>query len=168
MDFYYLYARRDGRISRHTFWMGLLGLMASGALVALLVGLAAVGLAMNAGGQFAAMGVMSVAFIGLVALLSYPFYCLAVKRRHDRGSSGLDILVLTVVNLVWGVFALGLMMGPSPEVLLTSPLFTVGHGVGQICSIYTFVVLGLLEGTKGDNTYGPDPLAGIRAATPTT
>lgn len=165
MDFSFLYSRRQGRISRKTFWMGAIGLGASGMLVVMVVGIAAFAIASNAGGP-QAVGVMSIAFAGLLVLFSYPSYCLAVKRRHDRNNSGLDILILTVLNIVWGIVALAIMVLGSPETFFTSPLFGLARGIGQIGSLYAFVVLGCLEGTKGDNAYGPDPLADTPAAAP--
>lgn len=159
MDFYYLYARRDGRISRQTFWWGALGLAVSGFVIALLPFIAMMVLSANTGNPSSSMGVASIGFLGIAALLAYPQYCLAVKRRHDRNSRGTDVLVYLVLNLLWSVGVLVAMStAADPVQTMRSPLLVVGGYAMQGFGVYLFVVLGFLEGTKGDNAYGPDPL----------
>lgn len=166
MDFNYLYLKRDGRISRKTFWMGALGLIVPGGIVAVVVAIAAV--VLTEGDRDAGKGIMTLAMIGLSLLLSYPAYCLAVKRRHDCDNNGLDILALSVFNIVWGaVMAVSLLTG-SPEAFFKSPLYQVVHSIGQFAGVYAVVVLGAIKGSKGHNMYGPDPLARFRAASAET
>lgn len=172
-----LYTTTAGRISRKTWWLGIVGLIVASIVVSLIlsvVGLgpwgsmpafdtanpdmAAVSEAMNAAMRSAAWG-------GLVmfVILAYPTYCLSIKRRHDRDNNGLDLqiyiglsLLVTLVQALGLGITLGDMGGgvvmPMPAPWLTVLLFVLG-----IFGIYMLVVLGFLRGTVGDNSYGADP-----------
>jgi uncharacterized membrane protein YhaH (DUF805 family) len=81
-------------------------------------------------------------------LLAFPWLSLAVKRRKDRGSSGLDVYVY------FGLSELALFLtclGASVLILEVVDFFF---------ALYLLVVLGFLRGTIGPNRYGSDPLAG--------
>jgi len=105
-----------------------------------------------------------VSLITFVILL-YPVAAISIKRRHDKGNSGLDVWIYMGLTLILGlVQALGLGMStmdvggvtvPVPSTLMTVITVVVG-----IYAIYLLVVLGFLKGTAGPNSYGPDPLQG--------
>jgi uncharacterized membrane protein YhaH (DUF805 family) len=98
-------------------------------------------------------------------ILAYPGYAISVKRRHDRGNSGLDVLVyMAVTALLLLIQALGLGMTsmdvegvvmPVPSMPLTLAFTAIG-----IFAIYLLVALGFLRGTAGTNSHGADPLGG--------
>jgi uncharacterized membrane protein YhaH (DUF805 family) len=177
MDFQYLYLRTDGRISRKTWWISAIILGVTFAILSLLI-LPLVGLGMPNAEQLAAsvtdatqigpalLSAMQASAWGsliLYLLSAYPFYCLSIKRRHDRNNAGIDVIVYLAGSIVISlVQALGLAftVGEVAGMVIPVPslLFSVLGGALGIFGIYMIVVLGFLKGTAGPNTYGPDPL----------
>lgn len=160
MDYRYLYLRTDGRISRKTFWIGGIVLSLVLFLVMLVVAVPLIFFGQDLMRDFrVASQVVLWINLAAAATYAYPAYCLAVKRRHDRNSSGWDVVGYfgaTGAMLVAFVFAgangtLG-TLGFSPIVSW------LGYGL-QAYAIYLLIVLGFLKGTSGANDYGPDPLA---------
>ena len=102
----------------------------------------------------------------LFLVFAYPIYALCVKRRHDRNSNGLDVVIyLALVVVLLLVQALGLGMSPTevPGVgvlMMPTPLYSVLGAISGIFGLYLLVVMGFLKGTPGPNNYGPDPLGG--------
>lgn len=100
--------------------------------------------------------------------LAYPAYCLAVKRRHDRGNRGIDVLGYIALGLVL-LMAVTIVASGAPFTDAPFPLAAVAAVISlfvglQAYSIYMLVVLGLLRGTDGPNEYGPAPLTSAKAA----
>src|SRR5690606_21444702 len=103
-----LYTTTDGRISRKSWWLGVLGLVVVSLVISLLV-LPLVGVSMMP--NFAAMvdgsadsaaiadsiaaTARTAAWVNLVmfAIFAYPMYALGVKRRHDKDNNGMDVAV---------------------------------------------------------------------------
>jgi uncharacterized membrane protein YhaH (DUF805 family) len=170
----------DGRLNRQPFWISSIILAVVAAIVQFII-LQILGgggvidvQAMIAGGKSAQDVVNALTAVAskagwaqLVTLIifAYPIAAVAVKRRHDRGSSGIDIWIYLALGAVLAIIqGLGLGMTtmdiggvtvPSPSMLLT-----VIGAVAGIFAIYLLVVLGFLRGTPGANQYGPDPLQG--------
>jgi len=172
-----LYANFTGRISRKTFWLGVLGLILV-EIVAAFVILPVLGLGLlpdlsalatssdsEAAVEMITAGMRRAAWGSLLlfALFAFPSLALTIKRRHDRDSSGLDVVVYFVLTgILMLVQALGIgfttvdMGGiayPAPSMALNAAGLVLG-----VFGIYLFVVLGCLKGTTGANQYGPDPL----------
>lgn len=82
----------------------------------------------------------------LLALLD-----LAIRRRHDRGRSGIDAFIALL--LLEGAL-LATMLGPIPSV----PPVAVGAAAG-LAGLYLLVMLVLLPGSKSNNRYGAPPAA---------
>ena len=101
--------------------------------------------------------------LGMSALMIWPSLAMAVKRAHDRNTSGKLFIVLTVVNifLSWPAIVLGSINGEMPM-----GLFWASTAIGAVIGLYCLVVLGFLDGTQGPNNYGPSPkgVAGQAAA----
>lgn len=162
-----LYLNFDGRIGRKTFWLWTIVL---GAAIFLL------GLSFNA-----ALGYVSPVidpsatpeaisteinsivrksawvWLVLTIVFSLPALALFTKRRHDRDNNGLDAQFFLLVPVAFLV-AQGLGLGFS----------VIGAVLGAILAIYAtylLVVLGVLRGTSGPNSYGPDPLTAGAIAT---
>lgn len=73
---------------------------------------------------------------------------LIVRRRRDRGRSGVDGVVWQVLFLLsQGLYQLHILI---PVVRWLDLVLAVG-------AVYLFVVLVILPGTNGPNRYGPDP-----------
>lgn len=179
MDFQTLYTKTDGRISRKTWWIGMLILVVINVIITLvllpLVGLggpnmAALMAAQSDPAQLAALvtsSIQTAAWSSLVVFLifAYPAYCISVKRRHDRDNKGLDVqiyfvltgLLLLIQALGFGytIVDVGGIPMPTPSGIFVAFGFIVG-----IYGLYMLVVLGFQKGTQGNNSYGPDPLLG--------
>jgi len=80
----------------------------------------------------------------LLALLD-----LAIRRRHDRGRSGVDAFVALV--LLEAAFLTG-VLGPIPQV----PPIAVG-AVAGLAGLYLLVVLVILPSSRTINHYGAPP-----------
>ena len=180
-----LYTSTDGRISRKTWWLGVLGLIVVNLIISILI-LPLVGVSIMP--NFAAMvtdpnadpavlaasiasAVRTAAWVNLVlfAIFAYPAYALSIKRRHDKDNNGMDVIVylglsavlLLIQALGFGMetMTIGEVTIPTTAMWLNLLMFALG-----IYGIYLLVVMGFLRGTAGPNQYGPDPL-GAAAAT---
>lgn len=154
MDFRYLYTAFEGRINRKPFWIASVILFVAAVIIsfAVLIPISAVSTTL---GAFTSL-ILSLVFL-------FPGVALGVKRLHDRGKSGLLMVVFIVPGLV---LQAGDLLG------ITGSYQTVaGHSiympnlVGWILSLITLgvaiwalVALGFLKGNSGVNAYGPDPL----------
>ncbi len=183
MDFATLYTSSEGRISRRTWWIGILIIAAINLVISFLilplVGLGAPSAAaiQQAAGDPAALSALisgSLAVSGWASLVlfiifAYPIYNLYLKRRHDRDNNGLDVTIYLVVivlfllsqalGLAYTVTDIGGIPVPTPTLISTILILLL-----LVYSIYMLVVLGFLKGTTGPNQYGPDPLGGTAAA----
>ena len=172
MDWKWLYTEFDGRIGRKTFWIGAIVLAIASIIVTLIVtsimGVSMFGTAMMTGDDADAMLALStrMAWINLVIYLifCYPGYALGVKRRHDRGASGILILVsigLGILSLLLQGFGLIYDVVTVGETAMLTPniLGTIISAASGILGLYLLVVMGFLKGEQGANAYGPDPLA---------
>lgn len=118
----------QGRISRKTFWLTTLALIAVGAVAGGIIGgiagaTAAADGAPDPGDDFSPAFVIPV-----LILLFFNFWtslALQIKRWHDRNKTGWFVLLGFIPIIGW---------------------------------IWEFVEIGFLRGTQGDNDYGPDPL----------
>lgn len=180
-----LYTRTEGRISRKSWWLGVLGIAVVNILISFLI-LPFIGVSMMpdmaalmsgsdvdtaALSQSIADGVRRSAWVSLIlfVIFAYPVYALSIKRRHDKDNNGMDVIIyLGLTALVMLIQALGIGLETTTIGELTIPttamwlnviLFALG-----IFGIYLLVVLGFLKGTDGPNQYGPDPLGGTAAA----
>jgi uncharacterized membrane protein YhaH (DUF805 family) len=75
---------------------------------------------------------------------------LAIRRRHDRGRSGIDAFVALL--LLEAAF-LATVMGPLPSQV---PPIAVG-AVAGLAGLYLLVVLVILPGNRDVNRYGASP-----------
>lgn len=149
-----LLTTRDGRISRKRWWIGVLFILVIGIALSLV-------LALITGGSLNAMAWGNM-IIGLALL--YPAYSIGVKRRHDRGDDGKDLLALMVASIVLNLLqtlGIGVTMGEVGGVPVPVPdmWLMVLQLIFFVFGLYMLVQLGFLKGTAGPNQYGPDPLA---------
>lgn len=93
-------------------------------------------------------------------------FVVSAKRFHDRGMSGWWSLWRVIIIL--GPLALSLAIHVLRPDLLDEPArFTIGRLLALYCggtALIFFVILYCLPGQKGDNRFGPDPLASKTAA----
>lgn len=139
IDFKKLLLTVDGRIGRQTFWIGVAAIFVASLLNQLII------------------GSISTLLAGLVGIaLTVPSYCISIKRSNDRGhppvyvqgffAFSIGVQLLTVLGILGflGYFLAGLV-----------GLVLLG------LAIWLLVDLGFLEGTKGPNQYGPDPVTPV-------
>jgi uncharacterized membrane protein YhaH (DUF805 family) len=83
-------------------------------------------------------------------LLMFALLDLAVRRRHDRGRSGIDaVLALLLLEAALMLRLFGLLPPSVPPVAVSA--------VAGLCGLYLLLMLVLLPGSKSDNRYGPPP-----------
>ena len=140
MDWAYPFNSFEGRISRQTFWIGMV-IVTVAEIFGHLIAEAIQGDRLSA--------IVDLAF-------TYPEFAVAVKRAHDRnlplwllivffgGGAVLDLL--TVLELA------GSTEQPSVLSLFIAVPFTV-------LLMALLIELGFRRGTIGPNQYGPDPVA---------
>lgn len=176
-----LYTSFSGRLSRKTYWLGVIGLIIAGIVLSIILSVVGLGFMPNAAALDTAnpealaeamnAATRSAGWSSLImfVLLGFPSMALAVKRRHDRDGSGNDVYVyFALVAILAIVQALGFgyttadvggVAMPVPSMTLTILSAVVG-----IFGLYLLVVLGFLKGTAGNNQYGADPLGGAAVA----
>ena len=171
MDWKWLFFSFEGRIPRKLFWMGMIVMIVFSVLVAFAVssimGVNLFALALM-GDKIDAMSALSsrMGWVSLVVylIMCWPAYALCVKRCHDRGTSGIVVVLsigLGILNNLLQAFGLNydvVEIGNVEALTPNAASIALGTVIGLV-SLYLLVVLGFLKGNKGDNKYGPDPLA---------
>ena len=155
MSFFNLFFSLEGRISRKYFWLGLVALIAANIFLTLLLAWL-IGVPLE---QFnAEISSLKVSMISIATdlIFLYPSLAVTAKRLHDRGRSMLIGVVFIVLSLFTS--ALGLL---GLEGTADNPnMVELGLGViTLLIALGLLVYLGFLRGQKGENRYGPDPLA---------
>lgn len=160
----YLFTNFEGRISRRTFWFGL--------LVIILVGL---GISL-----FAVSFIGTPAFVGTTGLLGrlamfvlslpvlFPIIALVVKRLHDRDHAAYPraflfagaTLIISFINATKIGFTTMTVGGRTFETPGAASYLTIA--ACMVVMAWLMIGLGLRQGTRGSNRFGPDP----RAAAP--
>jgi uncharacterized membrane protein YhaH (DUF805 family) len=135
MEWQDLFLSFEGRIARAKFWIG-----AGVSALSVSTGFFLLGLVPYFG-----------TLIALVAFLAAASICISigVKRLHDRSRSGAWLILFYLAPP-----SLGWMSGTSAS-FIPGSLFAV---LALAITVWTVVELGLLRGTEGRNSYGPDPL----------
>jgi uncharacterized membrane protein YhaH (DUF805 family) len=98
--------------------------------------------------HFPYMGLHPYAVIGLSVIAMLVWTDLTVRRRHDRGRSGVDAVIFQILLLASVVIH---TFANAPDIVGWLDALLVLYG------LYLFVVLVLLPGNRGENRYGPVP-----------
>lgn len=159
MDVSYLFFSMNGRISRARWWLGIIIIWT--VWTALLFGLTAL-----LGGDLLTAGLSAEgAMIGIAVLvvLAYPSTALMIKRLNDRERSPWLVLIYWLPMVIGLKLQLFGLLSTAVEVDgAQEPTFTAtGWGVwllSMVVTIWLIIELGLLKGTNGPNSHGPDPL----------
>ena len=143
------------RGTRFHFWMGHV------AIAALLIILFVAGLssfyAMKSAGTvrelFGAMGFMLLVVLGILVVLTWVSWAVAIKRLHDRNKSWvwLFITLIPTVMLLWSAGTSGLK---GMHEFQSSALFVT---VQILVWGWYLIDLGFMPGTPGGNLWGPQP-----------
>jgi len=93
-------------------------------------------------------GLHAYAVIGLSVIAMFVWSDLTIRRRHDRGRSGVDAAIFQILLLASVIIH---TFGNAPDI--------VGYidAVLVLFGLYLFVVLVILPGNRGENRYGPVP-----------
>jgi uncharacterized membrane protein YhaH (DUF805 family) len=94
------------------------------------------------------MGLTPWATLGLSILAMLVWTDLTIRRRHDRGRSGVDATIFQILLLASVIIH---SFADAPDIVGWLDAVLVLYGV------YLFVVLALLPGNPGENRYGPLP-----------
>ena len=140
----------EGRFNRAKYWQFI--------LYYVLFSLAAVAV-IFAIGALAGDVAMVIALLIFGVILGVPMLVatvvVAIKRMHDRNKSGWWLLLFFLVPGILGEVAEPI----SPATGEFSLPGTIGVLAALVLWIWGFVELAVLRGTRGNNDYGPDPLA---------
>ena len=148
MDFGYILTSTEGRIPRSQWWAGVVILVVISIILGVLV-------SFIFGGPFTLVG--GIATLILQLILAYPYYAVSAKRFQDRDKPGTLALILIAIGILQTILTLiGVMGNPLSQNALDW-IFSI---ILLIVGIWFLVELGILKGTAGPNTYGPDPLEG--------
>jgi uncharacterized membrane protein YhaH (DUF805 family) len=138
----------NGRISRSSFWIGTLIIVAISFAATYLI-LVIVGIS-----DEAVLLSMLVAFA-----LAYPSYALMAKRFQDRDKPGWTALFAIVPVYAINLLQTFSVIDPYAPTPLYHALDYAAIGIG----LWVLVELGFFKGTQGPNRYGPDPLGQTQA-----
>jgi len=96
----------------------------------------------------------------LMLVMLWPWLAVSERRLHDRGKSGLWLLLFYLGPFLLGATKLALYgdLGVSGIAYPSGPSIAISFAEFVII-IWALIELGVLRGTVGDNKYGPDPLA---------
>lgn len=136
------YADFSGRSPRAEYWWFYLGYMILGFVLQLLVNVSAI------------FGLLGLVYLALII----PMLAVGVRRLHDTDRTGWWLLAPLLPYLI-GFALVGSALFSGPEGLAQSGSFgtaMIFFGLGFVLSIVVFVFT-VLPGTKGENSYGPDP-----------
>jgi uncharacterized membrane protein YhaH (DUF805 family) len=177
MDFVQLFTSMEGRIPRSRFWIAVLIFIVVSIIVWLVlspilgVGMFASMAAIGSNGTPDVDVMMQMmqrsAWLSLVifVIFVWPGAAVMIKRRHDRGSSGIEVWVfygLEALSILIQAFGFGYSMQDigGTQVPMPSMIMMILGVIMLIYSLYLLVVCGFLRGDSGANAYGPDPLGG--------
>jgi uncharacterized membrane protein YhaH (DUF805 family) len=131
----------QGRLNRQPYWLIAIAI----AVVVILLVLFA--LATGFEGDFAGSGAIFLILGILYIPLVWIGLAISAKRLHDRNKSAWWLIVFYIVPGILGGIAYQIGMAGAV-------LHIVSFGI----TVWAFVELGCLRGTRGPNRYGPDPL----------
>lgn len=94
------------------------------------------------------IGLASWATLGIMVIAMLIWTDLTVRRRHDRGRSGVDAVIFQILLLASVIIH---SFADAPDMVGWLDAILV------LYSLYLFVVLVLLPGNRGENAYGSDP-----------
>jgi len=94
---------------------------------------------------------------------SWINFALCIKRLHDRDRTGWWLVVQALVVVLAAVMVIIAIAMQTEQVSIWYGLAGAAGLAALIISIWLFVEIGFLRGTRGPNRFGPDPLGATRA-----
>jgi uncharacterized membrane protein YhaH (DUF805 family) len=163
MDWNWFLFSFEGRINRAKFWHAALIWFATIFSFMTIFMWVVVGILRASGNDFhfVSSKTMHPAFyllgFPLLVIFVWPFAATAIKRLHDRGKSGWWFTLFFVAPSL-----LNKLSDWLDNPLLATLVSALAFGL----SVWCFVELFCLRGTKGPNRFGPDPLAPVTSSAP--
>ncbi len=148
MDLGYILTSTRGRIPRSQWWVGVLILVVISLVINMIL-IYALGIMFTTAGRIITLIVQ--------LALAYPFYAVSAKRFQDRDKPGSLAWIFVGLSILSSLLTLIGAMGNPYQPGVLDWIFGVAS---LIVAVWYIVELGILRGTIGSNTYGPDPLAG--------
>ena len=167
MDYFRLLFRFEGRITRAKYWLATLAILCC--MILVLVLLVKLAIALGVRGSFfiylvgisASIRVVDgdqpptswffqIAMVPITCVFAWSYAAVTIKRLHDRNKSGWWIVPFIVAPGLYGHLC-NLLGASDATPFIRLPMF--------IFLIWGFVEMCLLQGTRGPNRFGPDPLA---------
>jgi len=140
MDWAYLFICFEGRISRQTFWIGMV-IVTVAEIFGHLIAEAIQGDRLSA--------IVDLAF-------TYPEFAVAVKRAHDRNLPLWLLIVFFGGGALLDLLTVLQLTGDTEQPSLLSLMIAVPF---TVLGLALLIELGFRRGTIGPNQYGPDPIA---------
>lgn len=151
MDIKYLLSEFEGRISRKSFWIGILAIIVVALALSFVLNLI-----------FSPTLAQLLGFVILV----YPASAIYTKRLHDRNKPTMPWLAIllapSLLMTVMQFIGVGFETYTVNDQVVNAPTGMVGLAILTITilvGLWALVELGFLKGTKGSNDFGPDPLS---------
>ena len=139
------YAQFSGRAPRAEYWWFYLGYMILAVLLNMLTSISEI------------FGLFGLLYLALII----PMIAVGVRRLHDIGRSGWWLLAPILPYAIGFAMIFPAMMSGAADP--TNPFSMTGLGLasiflllGLVMAIVVFI-FSVLPGTRGDNSYGPDP-----------
>jgi uncharacterized membrane protein YhaH (DUF805 family) len=151
MKWIYLFRNFDGRISRKTFWLMSISVIAIEVFIILISVFLVV--ALSIGDWW--IEIIIVAFI-------YPKFMIDVKRGHDRNIPMWVIGTVYAIAIARAVLVKLGWLVTLPDQNVMTPINVISFLMSMllgIAGLALLVELGFRKGRAGPNQYGPDPLA---------
>lgn len=105
--------------------------------------------------SYVALAAMGVLFLALL----YAGLAIFVKRLHDRNKSAWWLIPYWLVPVGLQAFAKVDAHSFFATFATMSLLDRIAYGLALLISLWVFIELYFFRGTRGENRYGPDPLA---------
>ena len=103
----------------------------------------------------------AIAWAMALFVLFAGYFAATVKRLHDRGKSAWWLFVFVFLpNAIYAFGEIAVQTGFNSSAIFLIRFVAAGMFV------WAFIELGCLRGTRGNNRFGPDPLAGKAIAAP--
>jgi uncharacterized membrane protein YhaH (DUF805 family) len=131
----------QGRLNRKPYWMTVVAVTVASIIVLLFI-------LVIIREHLEVVGLMILVFIILYIPLIWIVLALAAKRLHDRDKSAWWLLVFYAIPAILNIVGNRL---ENEGIILYLISFCI--------TVWAFVELGCLRGTRGPNRFGPDPLS---------
>jgi len=143
MDFVNIFITFTGRINRAKYWIAILIYLAI-CVIMVAIGFIYMDSRIVEGTSLIVWILMFISSIGVT-----------IKRLHDRNKSGWYVLLFLIAPII--LMGAGVVIGTmsAGAGIVATALWLIAN----VIYLWSFVELGCLRGTIGQNQYGPDPLA---------